>query len=194
MIVEGPHGPLPAAKSPPASEEEMKIAEYVVQNMVDGSTLQLGHWLAAERGGQMIARSDLRDLGIHTEMLCDSYLDMYKAGRITNRKKKLDRYKSIFGLAVGSPDLYDWIRENPGVVTYPISYCNDPSNIGRLDNFVSINNCISVDLYGQICAESSGTRQISGTGGQLDFLEGAALLAGRQGLHLSDVVLYEQEG
>ena len=148
MIVEGPHGPLPAAKSLP--------------NAV----------------GQMIARSDLRDLGIHTEMLCDSYLDMYKAGRITNRKKKLDRYKSIFGLAVGSPDLYDWIRENPGVVTYPISYCNDPSNIGRLDNFVSINNCISVDLYGQICAESSGTRQISGTGGQLDFLEGAALSPG----------------
>lgn len=79
-------------------------------------------------------------------------------------------------------------------MTYPISYCNDPSNIGRLDNFVSINNCISVDLYGQICAESSGTRQISGTGGQLDFLEGAALSPGRQGLHLSDVVLYEQEG
>ena len=178
MIVEGPHGPLPAAKSPPASEEEMKIAEYVVQNMADGSTLQLGIGSLPNAVGQMIARSDLRDLGIHTEMLCDSYLDMYKAGRITNRKKKIDRYKSIFGLAIGSPDLYDWIRENPGVVTYPISYCNDPSNIGRLDNFVSINNCISVDLYGQICAESSGTRQISGTGGQLDFLEGAALSPG----------------
>lgn len=111
-------------------------------------------------------------------MLCDSYLDMYKAGKITNTHKKLDRYKSIFGLALGSPDLYDWIRENPGVVTYPISYCNDPANVGKQDNFVSINNCISVDLYGQICAESSGTRQISGTGGQLDFLEGAALSNG----------------
>ena len=103
---------------------------------------------------------------------------MYKAGKITNTNKKLDRYKSIFGLAIGSPDLYDWIRENPGVVTYPISYCNDPANVGQQDNFVSINNCISVDLYGQICAESSGTRQISGTGGQLDFLEGAALSRG----------------
>ena len=128
--------------------------------------------------GQMIAKSDLKDLGIHTEMLCDSYLDMYKAGKITNNRKSIDRYKSIFGLALGSQDLYDWIRENPGVVTYPISYCNDAAVVGKLDNFVSINNCISVDLYGQICAESSGIRQISGTGGQLDFLEAAAVSRG----------------
>ncbi len=178
MIVEGDHGPLPNVKSPAASPEEVKIAEQVVQNMVDGSTLQLGIGSLPNAVGQMIARSDLKDLGIHTEMLCDSYLDMYKAGKITNRKKKMDRYKSVFGFALGSPDLYDWIRENPSVVTYPISYCNDPANVGRLDNFVSINNCISVDLYGQICAESSGTRQISGTGGQLDFLESAAVSAG----------------
>lgn len=172
MIVEGPHGPLPGIKTPAASETEMKIAEYVVQNMVDGSTLQLGIGSLPNAVGQMIARSDLRDLGIHTEMLCDSYLDMYKAGKINNKRKTLDRYKSVFGFAIGSPDLYDWIRENPGVVTYPISYCNDPSIVGKIDNFVSINNCISVDLYGQICAESAGTRQISGTGGQLDFVTG----------------------
>ena len=178
MIVEGPHGPLPSVKSPAANEAEMKIAEYVVQNMVDGSTLQLGIGSLPNAVGQMIAKSDLRDLGIHTEMLCDSYLDMYKAGKITNNQKKLDRYKSIFGLAIGSPDLYDWIRENPGVVTYPISYCNDPANVGKQDNFVSINNCISVDLYGQICAESAGTRQISGSGGQQDFVLGAYLSKG----------------
>lgn len=178
MIVEGPHDALPHIPSTQASAEEMQIAEYVVEHMVDGSTLQLGIGSLPNAVGQMIAKSDLKDLGIHTEMLCDSYLDMYKAGKITNRKKNLDRYKSVFGLALGSDDLYDWIRQNPGVITYPISYCNDPSNVGRLDNFVSINNCISVDLYGQICAESSGTRQISGTGGQLDFLEGAAVSHG----------------
>lgn len=175
MIVEGPHGALPSIPSTQASPEEMKIAEYVVEHMVDGSTLQLGIGSLPNAVGQMIAKSDLKDLGIHTEMLCDSYLDMYKAGKITNRKKNLDRYKSVFGLALGSQDLYDWIRQNPGVVTYPISYCNDPGNVGKLDNFVSINNCIAVDLYGQICAETSGIRQISGTGGQLDFLEGAAV-------------------
>ena len=131
MIVEGDHGPLPNVKSPAASEAEMKIAEFVVQNMVDGSTLQLGIGSLPNAVGQMIAKSDLKDLGIHTEMLCDSYLDMYKAGKITNTRKALDRYKSIFGLALG-----------------------------------------------QICAERSGIRQISGTGGQLDFLEGAAVSRG----------------
>lgn len=178
MIVEGPHGPLPSLAPTTASPEEMKIAEYVVQNMTNGSTLQLGIGSLPNAVGQMLAKSDLRDLGVNTEMLCDSYLQLYKAGKVTNRMKNIDRYKSVFGFAVGSPELYEWSRENPGVVTYPVSYCNDPSIIAQLDNFVSINNCISVDLYGQICAETAGTRQISGTGGQLDFLEGAQMSKG----------------
>ena len=178
MIVEGEHGPLPSLAPTTASQEEMQIAEYVVQNMTNGSTLQLGIGSLPNAVGQMLARSDLRDLGVNTEMLCDSYLELYKAGKVTNRMKNIDRYKSVFGFAVGSPELYEWTRENPGVVTYPVAYCNDPANVGQLDNFVSINNCISVDLYGQICAETAGTRQISGTGGQLDFLEGAQLSKG----------------
>ena len=178
MIVEGPHGPLPSLPPTSASPEEMKIAEYLVQNMSNGSTLQLGIGSLPNAVGQMLAKSDLRDLGVNTEMLCDSYLQLYRAGKVTNRLKSIDRYKSVFGFAVGSPDLYEWTRENPGVVTYPVSYCNDPSIIAQIDNFVSINNCISVDLYGQICAETAGTRQISGTGGQLDFLEGAQMSRG----------------
>ena len=178
MIVEGPHGPLPSLPPTSASPEEMKIAEYLVQNMSNGSTLQLGIGSLPNAVGQMLAKSDLRDLGVNTEMLCDSYLQLYRAGKVTNRLKSIDRYKSVFGFAVGSPDLYEWTRENPGVVTYPVSYCNDPSIIAQMDNFVSINNCISVDLYGQICAETAGTRQISGTGGQLDFLEGAQMSRG----------------
>jgi len=178
MIVEGPHDPLPSLPPTTASPEEMKIAEYLVQNMTNGSTLQLGIGSLPNAVGQMLSKSDLRDLGVNTEMLCDSYLQLYKAGKVTNRMKNVDRYKSVFGFAVGSPELYEWTRENPGVVTYPVSYCNDPSIIAQLDNFVSINNCISVDLYGQICAETAGTRQISGTGGQLDFLEGAQMSRG----------------
>ncbi len=138
--------------------------------------------------------SDLRDLGIHTEMLCASYLDMYKAGKITNNKKTLDRYKSVFGLALGSQDLYDWIRENPGVVTYPISYCNNASVVSQLDNFVSINNCISVDLYGQICAESSGIRQISGNRRPADFLEAAAVSRGGKAFICPTHRPYQQAG
>ncbi|MBQ0038204.1 MAG: butyryl-CoA:acetate CoA-transferase [Clostridiales bacterium] len=194
MIVEGEHGPIINIGAPAATEAEEKIAEYVVQNMCDGSTLQLGIGGLPNAVGQMIAKSDLRDLGIHTEMLCDSYLDMYKAGKITNRMKNIDRYKSVFGLALGSQDLYDWVRENPGVVTYPIGYCNNPATVGKIDNFVSVNNCISVDLYGQICAETSGTRQISGTGGQLDFLDGAAVSRGGKAFICLTSAFKDKEG
>lgn len=159
--------------SPPATEVDEIIAKTVVENMVSGSVIQLGIGGMPNAVGQMIAKSDLRDLGIHTELLVDAYLDMYKAGKITNKSKKLDKNKGLFGFALGSEELYQWVEENPSMVTAPISYINAPSVIGQLDNFVSINNCISVDLYGQICAESAGTRHISGTGGQLDFLTGA---------------------
>ena len=163
---------------PPAKLDAVSttIGNLIAEQIPDGACLQLGIGSIPDAVG--MALKSKRHLGIHTEMLCDSYLDMYKAGKINNKRKTLDRYKSVFGFAIGSPDLYDWIRENPGVVTYPISYCNDPSIVGKIDNFVSINNCISVDLYGQICAESAGTRQISGTGGQLDFLESAAVSKG----------------
>ena len=107
MIVEGPHDPLPSIQTPPASEAETRIAEFVVENMDDGATLQLGIGSLPNAVGQMLAQSDLRDLGIHTEMLCDCYLDMYRAGKITNKRKDIDRYKSVFGFAIGSEDLYD---------------------------------------------------------------------------------------
>lgn len=173
MIVEGEHAPLVELLSPPATEIDEKIAKIVVDNMQDGSVIQIGIGGMPNAVGQMIAKSDLKDLGIHTELLVDAYLDMYKAGKITNAKKSIDRYKGVFGFVAGSSELYEWVRENPGCVTAPISYVNAPRVIEQLENFVSINNCISVDLYGQICAESAGTRHISGTGGQLDFLTGA---------------------
>lgn len=178
MIVEGPHGPLIELGSPEATEIDKKIAKYVVESMVDGSTIQLGIGGMPNAVGNMIAESDLKDLGIHTEMMVDAYLAMYEAGRITNARKTIDRYKGVFGFALGSQKLYDWIRENPGEVTAPVDYVNRPEVIAQLDNFVSVNNCIAVDLYGQICAESGGTRHISGTGGQLDFLTGAFMSKG----------------
>lgn len=173
MVVEGEHGPLVELASPASTEIDLQVAKYVVESMRDGSTIQLGIGGMPNAIGQMIAESDLKDLGIHTELLVDAYLDMYKAGKITNKLKTIDKNKGVFGFALGSQGLYDWVRENPGIVTAPISYVNAPKVIQQLDNFVSINNCISVDLYGQICAESAGTRHISGTGGQLDFLTGA---------------------
>lgn len=173
MVVEGNHGPLVTLSSPPATDVDEKIAKYVVDNMRDGSTIQIGIGGMPNAVGQMIAKSDLKDLGVHTELLVDAYLDMYKAGKLTNRAKSIDKNKGTFAFAAGSNELYEWAKENPSLVTAPISYMNAPKVIAEIDNFVSINNCISVDLYGQICAESAATRHISGTGGQLDFLTGA---------------------
>lgn len=173
IIVEGEHSELATLNSPEATEIDNIIAKMIVDEMVDGSTVQLGIGGMPNAVGQMIAKSDLKNLGIHTEMLVDAYLDMYEAGKITNKAKNIDINKGVFSFGLGSKRLYEWVDENPSLVTAPTSYVNAPSVISKLDNFVSINNCISVDLYGQICAESTGTRHISGTGGQLDFLTGA---------------------
>jgi acyl-CoA hydrolase len=128
--------------------------------------------------GQMIAQSDVKDLGMHTELCTDAYVDLYEAGKLTNRLKKLFPGKGVAGFAFGTDRLYDWLDDNPGVAFCPLEYVNDPAVIGSIDNMVSINSCISIDLFGQVSAESVGTRQISGTGGQLDFLEGASISRG----------------
>ena len=128
--------------------------------------------------GKMLAQSDLKDLGMHTELCTDAYVDLHNAGKLTNRRKGLFPGKGVAGFAFGTDKLYDWLDENPGLAFCPLEFVNDPSIIGSIDNMVSINGAISVDLYGQVSSESSGVRQISGTGGQLDFLNGASTSKG----------------
>ena len=103
---------------------------------------------------------------------------MYKQGKITNKRKNINKGKGVFGCAVGSMELYEWLDDNPGIAAFPLEYVNKPDVIAQLDNMVSINACVAVDLYGQVAAESAGSRQISGTGGQLDFLSGASASRG----------------
>lgn len=178
MIIEGPHDPpaeLPAAA---VTEDDIKVANLVVSELVDGATIQLGIGGMPKAIGDKIAESDLKDLGMHTEMLVDSYLDMYKNGRLTNRRKNIDKNKGVWSICMGSKDLYEWIAENSGLASYPIDYVNSPDNMSKNDNLMTINNCIEVDLFGQTCAESSGIRNISGSGGQLDFLTGGFMSKG----------------
>ncbi len=127
-----------------------------------------------------MAASDLKDLGVHTEMYVDAYLEMFKAGKITGARKNIDRYKQVYSFAMGSQELYDFLDDNPGLASYSVDYTNNPVVIAQIDNFVSINACIEIDLFGQVCAETVGTRHISGTGGQLDFVEGAYKSKGGQ--------------
>ena len=177
-VVEGPHKPLPQFPVAGATEEDRKIAEWIVPFIRDGATLQLGIGAMPNVVGALLAQSDLKDLGMHTELCGDAYYELFRAGKLTNARKTIHRHKGLTGIVFGSRKLYDWVDQNPAVTVAPLEYVNAPETIARLDGMISINSCIAVDLYGQTCAESAGLRHISGTGGQLDYLTGAAMSRG----------------
>lgn len=173
-VVEGEHEALVEIPSVPGGEIGDAIAKQIVPRMRDGSCIQLGVGGMPDAIGKEIAASDLKDLGVHSELLVNAYLDMARAGKLTNLGKKgIFCGKSVFGLVYGSKELYDWAASDDASCICPMHYVNDPRVIREIDNFVSINSCIGVDLYGQISSESAGTRHLSGTGGQLDFMTGA---------------------
>ncbi len=177
-VVEGEHDPLPQIGGDAPTEIDRAIASHIVPLIADGATLQLGIGGMPTCVGRMLAESDLKDLGMHTELCSDAYVDLHNAGKLTNRRKTLFPGKGVVGVAFGTNKLYDWLDDNPGIAFCPLDFVNDPAVIGGIDNMVSINGCISVDLFGQVSSESSGMRQISGTGGQLDFLLGASTSKG----------------
>ena len=177
-VVEGEHGPLYELPKSEPTREDIVIAESLIDYIPSGATLQLGIGNMPNVIGDRLAQTDLKDLGMHTELCGDAYYTLYEAGKLTNRMKRNHRGKGVTGMVFGSAPLYEWVDNNPGIMAAPLQYVNDPQIIGGIDNMISINNCIAVDLYGQICAESVGQRHISGTGGQLDFLTGAAISSG----------------
>ena len=178
FIVEGPHPELPQVAMQEPTKEDILIAQSIIPEIPSGATLQLGIGGMPGAIGKLLAESDIKDLGMHTELASDAYVDLFEAGKLTNSKKKFWRGKGVTGIAFGTNRFYEWINENPGVVACPLEYVNSPYTIAQIDNMISINSCIAVDLYGQIGAESSGLRHISGTGGQLDFITGASDSAG----------------
>ena len=193
-VVEGPHEPFKASKEHVITEAERRIAENIIPYVVDGATLQIGIGGMPDAVGRLLAKSDLKDLGMHTELCSDAYLELFKAGKLTNKYKNINRYKSVLGFAVGSAELYEWLDNNPSIKAYPLEYVNKPEIIGQIDNMVSINSCISVDLYGQVSSESVGHRHISGSGGQLDFLEGASISKGGKAFICLNSTFKDKEG
>lgn len=179
-IVEGGNPPLPTLNPEEPDDDEMKIASHIIKRLHNGSCLQLGIGGVPNAVGNMVAESDLSDLGVHSEMYVDAFVKMTEAGRVTGARKQFDKYKQTFSFALGSKKLYDFIHDNPGVASYSVDYTNSPYVVSQLDNFVSVNACIEVDIFGQICSETVGVRHISGTGGQLDFVEGAYRSRGGQ--------------
>ena len=171
MIVESSYF-LPELIAGAASEEDKMIAQHLLGEINSGSCLQLGIGSMPNQLGKLIAQSDIKDLSIHSEMLCDCIVDLYEAGKISSRKNR-DDGKIVFTFALGSQRLYDFMDNNPECLIAPVDYVNDIGVIASIDNFVSINSCLQVDIYGQVNAETLGFQTISGGGGQLGFVLGA---------------------
>jgi len=170
--------------TPPPGEptpEEKKIVQLIVDEIRDGSCLQLGIGNMPNTIGAELAKTDLKDLGISSEMFCEAFVSLYEAGKITNRNKQVDRYKSAYTFAMGTQQLMDFMHDNPNLASYPVDYLNDPARIRANPKVMSINNLLEVDLFTQVCSESSGYRQISAVGGQLDYAIGAFESEGGKG-------------
>ncbi|MCR5791582.1 MAG: butyryl-CoA:acetate CoA-transferase [Lachnospiraceae bacterium] len=179
MIVEGDNPNIAEmGGGGPATEVDEAVAKLIVNELCDGACLQLGIGGMPNAVGSLIAKSDLKDLGVHTEMYVDAFVDIANAGKITGAKKNIDKFRQTYAFGAGTKKLYDYLDNNPECMSAPVDYTNDIRSISALDNFMSINNCVNVDLFGQVNAESAGTKNISGAGGQLDFVLGAYLSKG----------------
>ncbi len=169
--------PLPELPVREAKGAEAKIAEYILPLIESGCCLQLGIGAIPNHLGELINQTDINDLSVHTEMFVDSFVDMYEAGKITG-SKSIDKGKMVYTFALGSRRMYDFLDNNPVCMSAPVGYVNDMNVIGSIDKMISINACLQMDLYGQVNAESVGHMHISGTGGMLDFVEGAFMSDG----------------
>ena len=179
MIVEGDSPAIAQLGGGGApTEVDQAVAKLIVEQIPNGACLQLGIGGMPNAVGSMIAQSDLKDLGVHTEMYLDAFVDISMAGKITGAHKQIDKGRQTYAFGAGTQKLYDFLDGNPACMSAPVDYTNDIRSISALDNFISINNAVDIDLFGQVNAESAGIKNISGAGGQLDFVLGAYLSHG----------------
>lgn len=157
-------------------ETELKIGQFVANLIEDRSTLQMG--IGAIPDAVLRSLTGHRDLGVHTEMFSDGIIDLFERDVINNKYKRIHPNKAVTGFALGSRRLYDYVDDNPAFAFLDIDYVNDPHVIRRNPRVCAINSAVEVDLTGQVCADSIGTYQFSGVGGQMDFMRGAALSEG----------------
>ena len=161
------------------TETDKKIGQMIADEVPNGATLQLGIGGVPNAVGVLLR--DKKDLGLHTEMFTDSMVDLLECGAVTNMKKPINVGKTIATLAWGTKKMYEYMDDNPAFEMHPVDYTNNPYVIGQHDNFISVNACVEIDLFGQVCAESLGTLHYSGSGGQVDFVRGANLSKGGKG-------------
>lgn len=177
-IVESTNVEMDLLGAGPTNEIDEAVAKLIVEEIPNGACLQLGIGGMPNAVGSLIADSDLKDLGVHTEMYVDAFVDIAKAGKINGKCKTIDPGRQTYAFGCGTQKLYDYINNNPECYSAPVDYTNDIRVVGGMDNFMSINNAVDIDLFGQVGAESAGIKHISGAGGQLDFVLGAYLSKG----------------
>lgn len=165
--------PVYAHQLPAVGEVESRIGRLVAELVPDGATIQMG--IGAIPSAVAASLHDKHDLGVHTEMMTDVVLDLVEAGVVTGARKEINAGRVVATFMLGSERLYRWVDDNPMVEMRRVEYTNDTSVIRRFKRMVAINSAIEIDLTGQVCADSIGTRMYSGVGGQMDFIRGAAL-------------------
>ena len=178
MIVEGRNDPMGQLLSAPPTEIDKAVAKQVVERIPNGACLQLGIGGMPNAVGMLLCESDLRDMSVHTEMYVEAFVDLSLCGKISGANKPIDQGRQTYSFAAGSQRVYDFLDDNRMCMAAPVSYVNDIRTIAAIDNFMSINNAVDIDLYGQVSSETSGIRHISGAGGQQDFVLGAYLSNG----------------
>ena len=168
--------PLEEAHFTEPNEIETRIGKHCAALIEDGATLQMG--IGAIPNAVLAQLGNHKNLGIHTEMFADGVLPLVEKGVINGEAKNIDKGKMVSTFLMGSQRVYDFIDDNPGVLMMDVGYTNDPFIIAKNDRVTAINSALQVDITGQVCADSLGTKFYSGVGGQIDFIYGASLSKG----------------
>ncbi|HEY9157686.1 acetyl-CoA hydrolase/transferase family protein [Candidatus Binatus sp.] len=164
---------MPELKYPAANAVDQKVAQLIAPEISSGACIQIGIGAMPNAVCELLAAAPIKDLGIHTEMFVDSLVSLYQAGKVTGAHKATNRYQMAYTFAAGSKRMYDFLDRNAACFAGSVDYTNLPHRIMLNDCVISICNAAQIDLTGQACSESAGIRQISGTGGQLQFVRGA---------------------
>jgi len=193
-VIEGDNAPLFELPIAPISDIDRQVADRIVPLIEDRSCLQVGIGGMPNAVTQALTHSDVKDLGIHTEMFIDGMIDLVEAGKITGTYKQTYRGEITYTFALGTRKMYDFLDRNEICVSLPVDETNLPARIALNQRVVSINNCLQIDLSGQVAAESSGYRHISGTGGQLQFVRGAFASEGGKSFMCLSSRFHDKEG
>ena len=192
-LIDGDDLPAIELPNPPPGDVDRQVARRIAAEIEDGDCLQIGIGAMPNAVCSCLLESGVRDLGVHTEMLVDGIIDLYRADRLSGSRKTRDPGSIVYSFALGSRELYDTIHRNRDFCCHPVDYTNLPQSIMQNDRVISINNTTQIDLQGQAASESDGHRHLSGTGGQLQFVRGAyASKGGKSFICLAST--YEKRG